>query len=54
MDEHVLHAAFGGVRRQWRVDYLSVPAGTDEFIRAKSYFASLSGLKWDGGYDGDR
>jgi phytanoyl-CoA dioxygenase PhyH len=55
MDEHVLHAAFGGgVRRQWRVDYLGVPVGSDEIIRAKSYFARLYKLGWDGGYDVDQ
>jgi hypothetical protein len=55
MDEHVLHAAFGGgVRRQWRVDYLSVPDGSEEVLRAKSYFASLYDPEWDGGYDVDR
>jgi hypothetical protein len=55
MDEHVLHAAFGGsVRRQWRVDYLGVPVGSEEFILAKSYFASLYDLEWDAGYDVDR
>ena len=55
MDEHVLHAAFGGtVRHQWRVDYLSVPVSSEEFILAKSYFASIYDLEWDGGYDVDR
>jgi hypothetical protein len=55
MNEHVLHAAFGGsVRRQWRVDYLRVPVGVEEIILAKSYFASLYDPEWDGGYDVDR
>ena len=55
MDEHVLHAAFGGsVRHQWRVDYLSAPVSSEEFVRAKSYFARLYDLEWDGGYDVDR
>jgi hypothetical protein len=55
MNEHVLHAAFGGgVRRQWRVDYLGVPVGSEEVTRAKSYFASLYDVEWDGGYDVDR
>jgi hypothetical protein len=55
MDEHVLHAAFGGsVRRQWRVDYLGVPVGREESILATSYFASLYDREWDGGYDVDR
>ena len=55
MDEHVLHAAFGGgVRRQWRVDYLGVPAGGEESILTRSYFARLYDREWDGGYDVDR
>jgi hypothetical protein len=55
MDEHVLHAVFGGrVRRQWRVDYLGVPVGVEEFILTKSYFDSLYEREWDGGYDVDR
>ena len=55
MNEHVLHAAFGGsVRRQWRVDYLRVPVGIEEITLAKSYFASLYDHEWDGGYDVDR
>jgi hypothetical protein len=55
MNEHVFHAAFGGgVRRQWRVDYLGVPVGGEEFILTESYFASLYDREWDGGYDVDR
>jgi hypothetical protein len=55
MNEHVLHAAFGGgVRRQWRVDFLRVPVGSEELMLAKSYFASLYDLGWDAGYDVDR
>ena len=55
MDEHVLHAAFGGsVRRQWRVDYLGVPVGGEESILTKLYFARLYDPEWDGGYDVDR
>lgn len=55
MDEHVLHAAFGGsVRRQWRVDYLGVPVSVEESILTKSYFDRLYEREWDGGYDVDR
>jgi hypothetical protein len=55
MDEHVLHAAFGGgVRRQWRVDYLGVPVGVEESVLTKSYFDGLYEREWDGGYDVDR
>ena len=42
------------MRHQWRVDYLSVPVSSEEFILAKSYFASIYDLEWDGGYDVDR
>jgi hypothetical protein len=55
MNEHVFHAAFGGgLRRQWRVDYLGVPVGVEESILTKSYFDSLYEREWDGGYDVDR
>ena len=40
MDEHLLHAAFGGgVRRQWRVDFLGVPGGGEASILTKSCLA---------------
>jgi len=43
MDEHVLHAAFGGcVRRQWRADYLGVPVGGEESKR----FARCPNARW--------
>jgi hypothetical protein len=55
MDEHLLHAACGGgVRRQWRVDFLCAPVDVEEVTRTKSYFASLYEPEWDGGYDVDR
>jgi hypothetical protein len=54
LDERVLHASFGGgIRRQWRVDYLGVPADT-ELSLTKSYFASIYAPDWDGGSDVDR
>jgi len=54
LDERILHASFGGgIRRQWRVDYLSAPAET-EVILTKSYFARIYTPNWDGGYDVDR
>jgi hypothetical protein len=54
LDERVLHASFGGgIRRQWRVDYLGAPADT-EVTLTKSYFARLYTPDWDGGYDVDR
>ena len=54
LDERVLHASFGGgIRRQWRVDYLGVPADPEVSL-TKSYFASVYTPDWDGGYDVDR
>lgn len=54
LDERVLHASFGGgIRRQWRVDYLCAPADTEVNL-TKSYFARLYTPDWDGGYDVDR
>jgi hypothetical protein len=55
LDERVLHASFGGgIRRQWRVDYLSAPVSTEVETLTKSYFASIYTPDWDGGYDVDR
>jgi hypothetical protein len=54
LDERVLHASFGGgIRRQWRVDYLAAPADTEVNL-TKSYFARIYTSDWDGGYDVDR
>jgi len=54
LDERVLHASFGGgIRRQWRVDYLGVPTDSEVNL-TKSYFARIYTPDWDGGYDGDR
>jgi hypothetical protein len=54
LDERVLHASFGGgLRRQWRVDYLGVPADAEVDL-TRSYFASIYAPDWDGGYDVDR
>ena len=54
LDERVLHASFGGgIRQQWRVDYLRAPADRDVNL-TKSYFASIYTPDWDGGYDVDR
>ena len=54
LDERVLHASVGGgVRRQWRVDYLGAPADTEVNL-TKSYFARIYTPDWDGGYDVDR
>lgn len=55
MDEHLFHASHGGtVRRQWRADYLRVPADAEEEANTKAYFAGIYAPGWDGGYDVDR
>jgi ectoine hydroxylase-related dioxygenase (phytanoyl-CoA dioxygenase family) len=41
LDEHVLHASFGGgIRRQWRVDYLGASSDMEVHL-TKSYFAGI-------------
>lgn len=53
-DEHLLHASSGGgVRRQWRVDYLARPDGPAEDAVVRRYFAAMFSPDWDGGYDVD-
>jgi len=55
IDEHVFHASFGGgVRRQWRVDFVKAPTSAEEENLARSYFASVYPADWNGGYDVDR
>ncbi len=55
LDEHVLHASFGGgTRRQWRVDFVNAPVGAEAEDLTKSYFAGIYPPDWDGGYDVDR
>ena len=55
LDEHLFHASFGGgIRRQWRTDYLNVPMDAEAESRTKSYFASIFAPDWDGGYDVER
>jgi hypothetical protein len=55
LNEHLFHASSGGgIRRQWRVDYLHRPVGREAESQAKAYFASLYTPEWDGGYDVDR
>lgn len=55
LDEHLLHASFGGgTRRQWRVDFVKAPVGGEAEDMTKSYFAALYPPDWDGGYDVDR
>lgn len=53
LDEHLYHSSCGGgLRRQWRVDYVSAPEDADQAVTA--YFAAIYPPDWDGGYDVDR
>jgi len=55
IEEHLFHASFGGgVRRQWRVDYLLVPRDDNAERHTKAYFERIYPADWDGGYDVDR
>lgn len=52
-DERVYHASRGGgLRRQWRVDF--VADAPDPSDRLREYFARQYSAEWDGGYDVDR
>ena len=54
-DEHLLHSsAGGGVRYQWRVDYVARPVGPSDHQRVTEYFEAMFSPEWDGGYDVDR
>jgi hypothetical protein len=55
LNEHLLHASFGGgIRRQWRVDFVQAPVDADTERITQSYFADIYPPDWDGGYDVDR
>ena len=52
-DGHLFHASAGGRdRRQWRVDFVADPVGTEE-ATVQAYFAGVYPPDWDGGYDVD-
>lgn len=54
-DEHLFHASCGGgLRRQWRLDFLLDPAGAGAERHTRDYFGQLYPADWDGGYDVDR
>lgn len=54
-DEHLFHAsAGGGVRRQWRVDFVRDPDDLDSEQVVRQYFAGIFPADWDGGYDSVR
>lgn len=53
-DEHLLHSSSGGgVRHQWRVDYVAKPATAGDHDLLRRYFAVMFSPEWDGGYDVD-
>jgi Phytanoyl-CoA dioxygenase (PhyH) len=55
LNEHLFHASFGGgIRRQWRVDFVQAPLDADAERITQSYFADIYPPDWDGGYDVDR
>jgi len=52
-DERLYHASTGGgLRRQWRVDFVADVPGQDHALR--QYFARQYSPEWDGGYDVER
>lgn len=52
-NERLYHASSnGGLRRQWRVDFVADQLGPDDGLR--EYFARQYSPGWDGGYDVDR
>ena len=54
-DEHLFHSSFGGgVRRQWRIDFLRDPIGAEAESLTRKYFQALYPADWDGGYDSQR
>jgi hypothetical protein len=54
-DKHLYHAsAGGGVRHQWRVDYVEDPVDAEGERRVRKYLGGLFSPDWDGGYDVDR
>ncbi|MEO7329917.1 MAG: phytanoyl-CoA dioxygenase family protein [Minicystis sp.] len=54
-DEHLFHASSGGgLRRQWRLDYLRDPVGAEAEEQVMTYFQGIYPPDWDGGYDVDR
>jgi len=54
-DEHLFHSSFGGgVRRQWRVDFVCDPTEPEAERLTKEYFQGIYPADWDGGYDADR
>ncbi|MGL6159282.1 hypothetical protein [Microbulbifer sp.] len=44
----------GGLRRQWRLDFLLDPATAEAERHTRAYFADIYPADWNGGYDVDR
>jgi hypothetical protein len=54
-DEHLFHSSFGGgVRRQWRIDFVRDPMGAEAERLTKEYFQGIYAADWDASYDVDR
>ena len=54
LDEHLLHASEGGgVRLQWRVDFVARPTTAAEEEVVRRYYGGNFSPDWDGGYDVD-
>jgi hypothetical protein len=54
-DEHLFHASSGGgIRRQWRADYVRDPEDAESERHTRAYFAVIYPPDWDGKYDVDR
>jgi hypothetical protein len=54
LDEHLLHASTGGgVRRQWRCDYVARPNSARDAAPVRAYYAAIFSSERDVGYDVD-
>jgi hypothetical protein len=54
-DEHLDHGSRGGgVRRQWRVDYIADPRTDQETELVRRSFAQIFDVRWEAGYDVER
>jgi hypothetical protein len=54
-DEHLFHSSCGGgIRRQWRADYVSDPTSAEAEGHTRSYFSAIFPSNWDGYYDVER
>jgi len=44
----------GGIRRQWRTDFVRDPVDAERERETIAYYAAIYSPDWDGGYDVDR